>query len=88
MTEQHKKMSESRGVRCARVRSTRSRLRWLGQGTRRSSARVGFGRAHAPLAQSVDRLVGLGDGPMGPSPRVMNSMYIYIYIYRALLFII
>jgi hypothetical protein len=24
-------------------------------------------------------LAGLGDGPMGPLPRVMNIVYIYIY---------
>jgi hypothetical protein len=42
----------------------------------RSRTGVGSG---ARLIRSVDRLPGLGDGPMGPSPRVMNSAYIYIY---------
>jgi hypothetical protein len=32
-------------------------------------ARGWIGRARVPLAQSVDRLVGLGDGPIGQSPR-------------------
>jgi hypothetical protein len=34
-------------------------------------------------------LAGLGDGPIDPSPKVMNNTHtnIYIYIYRASLFI-
>jgi hypothetical protein len=43
------------------------------------------GSRRRTLARSVDRLVGLGDGPMSPSPNVMNSMCVcvcvYIYIY-------
>jgi hypothetical protein len=31
----------------------------------------------AGLAQLGDWLVGPGDGPIGPSPRVMNNIYIY-----------
>jgi hypothetical protein len=31
----------------------------------------------APMARSVRVLAGLGDGLIGPSPRVMNSIYIY-----------
>jgi hypothetical protein len=33
------------------------------------------------MARSVRVLAGLGDGLIGPSPRVMNIIYIYIYIY-------
>jgi hypothetical protein len=33
------------------------------------------------LAQSDRGLAGLGDGPMSPSPRVMNSIYVYIHTY-------
>jgi hypothetical protein len=31
-------------------------------------------------AGPIGWLGGLGDGPIGPSPRVMNSMCVYIYI--------
>jgi hypothetical protein len=40
--------------------------------------RTGVGSG-ARLIRSVDRLPGPGDGPMGPPPRVMNSVYIYIW---------
>jgi hypothetical protein len=36
----------------------------------------------ACVAQSIRGLAGLGDGPMNPSPRVMNRIYIYIYIVK------
>jgi hypothetical protein len=51
--------------------------------TRRCSARVGargIRLGTCATAQSVgpvNWLVGLGDGTMGSSPRVMNSVYIY-----------
>jgi hypothetical protein len=35
----------------------------------------------ARVAQSIRGLAGLGDGPMNPSPRVMNRIYIYIVKY-------
>jgi hypothetical protein len=78
-------MVESRGVdRLARGWSAHAGSRWL---ARRRSARgmqrwTARARArglhptvgHAPLARSVDLLTSLGDGPLGPSPRVMNSI--------------
>jgi hypothetical protein len=33
------------------------------------------------LTRSVAWLTGPGDGSMGPSPKVMNNVYIYIDIY-------
>jgi hypothetical protein len=33
------------------------------------------------LTRSVAWLTGPGDGSMGPSPKVMNNVYIYIHAY-------
>jgi hypothetical protein len=77
-------MTESRGV---------SRLVWgcvssrgvdeqgARGGSRLTQERVGFSwsdMARVPPAQWVDRLVGLGVGPMCPSSRGMNSICMYI----------
>jgi hypothetical protein len=38
------------------------------------------GQWHAGLDILVGWLAGLGDGPIGQSPKVINSMFIYIYM--------
>jgi hypothetical protein len=61
---------------------------WVNVGSKQHAAgTVTHAVGGTGLAQPVSWLVSLGDEPMDPSPRVMNSMcvYIYIYIYMILL---
>jgi hypothetical protein len=79
MTECMWKMVEPHGVRGTRVS-------WLNQG--HVSLVEGMQGwvcwlcpAWGSVGHAVDRLPGLGDGPMGPSLRVMNSILVYTYTY-------
>jgi hypothetical protein len=64
------------GIQLARRRSARGGRTWAPSRVGRRGIRLG---TRAP-ARSVGRLVVLGDGPIGPSPRVMNSVCIYICV--------
>jgi hypothetical protein len=91
MAESHGHVgARGRSARLMRVGSIGARLgigTWVNMGSKRRIAwmvirwqgewcRVGS------IGRSVGRLVGPGDGPpIAASPRVMNSMHIYIYIY-------
>jgi hypothetical protein len=96
MTERKRKMTETCGSGCTgmvqlvqgrsapgthRQSAHAGTLRLARVASAHAGVQGSVGRACTTLTRSVDRLVGLGDGPMGPSPSVMNSVCIYIYIY-------
>jgi hypothetical protein len=62
-----------------KARAHRSRLTW----GRAGFDPVGGGGGSRPTRDRLGwlgRLAGPGDGPIGPSTRVMNIVYMYIYI--------
>jgi hypothetical protein len=84
------KMIESCGVVGVRGRSARS-----GRGLDRGRGSMRGARRSVTRTQSVARgwagsigwLGGLGDGSIGPSLKVMNSMCVYIYTYIQYIYI-
>jgi hypothetical protein len=61
--------------------------RSINVGSKRGRAYVGLwartcSQWRTGLARPVSWLVGPGDGPIDPTPRVMNSIYIYIFMLR------
>jgi hypothetical protein len=71
----------ARGADRLRKKCTRAQTdAWLcGHARPSTDAREGFGRFDW-LGRLLGWLAGLGGGPMGPLPRVMNIVYIYILI--------